>query len=194
MGFCFRICSSCFGDFFEWLCRIFGLATSVGLWGIGVETAYYGHYLGFYILILAFVCTLLEAVFAVTYCVELCFSIDSRVRTCWDCVLWLDDWKKAVLYLVFSIPCFIQPYDVWLAVVGGIMLILSGVFYVLKTFKTMTDKKRKTLAQTPSYDKFDEIQEEIEDDMDDEDNIITQPGTMTIMDHDIGDQQEILEV
>lgn len=36
---------------------------------------------------------------------------------------------------------------------SGTMMILSGVFYILKTFKTLADKRRKTLAQTPSYDK-----------------------------------------
>ncbi|XP_045212087.1 transmembrane protein 72-like [Mercenaria mercenaria] len=193
MGICYNICSSCAGDFFEWLCRIWGLATAVGLWGVGVETSYYGHYLGFYILTLAVLITLLESVFAITYCVDLCVSVDSRWKGCWDVVLLLDDWKKGVFYFALSIPCFIQPMAVWLAVIGGMMMILSGLFYVLKTFKTIVDKKRKTLAQTPSYDKFDEIQEEIDDD-DEDDHVITQPGTMTIMDDDIGDQQEILEV
>lgn len=42
--------------------------------------------------------------------------------------------------------------------------------------------------------RFDEIHEEIEDEDDDDEDDITQPRTLTIMDHDIGDQQEILEV
>lgn len=162
---------------------------------MGVETAYYGHYLGFYILVIAGVVTFLEAVFAITYFIDLCVSVDSRWKGCWDVILWLDDWKKGVLYFVLSIPCFIQPVEVWLAIIGGTILILSGIFYVLKTFKTIADKRRKTLAQTPSYDKFDEIHEEIDDDDDDDDDhVITQPGTMAIMENDIGDQQEILEV
>jgi uncharacterized membrane protein HdeD (DUF308 family) len=37
--------------------------------------------------------------------------------------------------------------------VSGTLMIFSGIFYILKTFKTLVDKKRKTLAQTPSYDK-----------------------------------------
>ena len=44
--------------------------------------------------------------------------------------------------------------------------------------------------------RFEEIQEDIDDEDDDEDDVhvITQPGTMILVDNDIGDQQEILEV
>lgn len=50
------------------------------------------------------------------------------------------------------------------------------------------------------FARFEEIHEVLDDvdddDMDDEDDVhaITQPGTMAIIDNDIGDQQEILEV
>lgn len=41
--------------------------------------------------------------------------------------------------------------------------------------------------------RFEEIQEIVDEDEDDV-HVITQPGTMAIVDDDIGDQQEILEV
>lgn len=47
------------------------------------------------------------------------YSVDSCCKSCWDIVSWLDNWKKAVLYLLLSIPSFIQPKEVWLAVIGG---------------------------------------------------------------------------
>ncbi|KAL4239375.1 hypothetical protein ACF0H5_000192 [Mactra antiquata] len=195
MGICEAICSSFIGDVYTWIVRFVGYATAVALWGVGVETSFYGHYLGFYILALAFLTTFLESVFAITFCIDLCFSVDSRVKSCWDCILWLRDWRKGTFYIILSIACFVQPLDVWLAIIGGIMLVVTGLLNILHTFKTQADKRRKTLAQTPSYDKFDEIQEELDDDDDDDDDVaITQPGTMRILDDDIGDQQEILEV
>lgn len=30
MGVCDRVCGGCFGDFYVWTCRLFGLATAVG--------------------------------------------------------------------------------------------------------------------------------------------------------------------
>lgn len=44
------------------------------------------------------------------------------------------------------------------------------------------------------FSRFEEIHEDIEDEDDDDIHAITQPGTIAIMDNDIGDQQEILEV
>ncbi|KAH3872278.1 uncharacterized protein LOC127868735 [Dreissena polymorpha] len=198
MGLCSKVCSSFLGDVLVWITRIAGLSAVVACWGVAAEVLYYGHYLGYVLLAIAVVLTPLEVVFGINYCVQLCCSVDTACRRCWDCVLWLDDWKKATLYLVLAVPCFVQPGEVRLAVIVGIMLIFSSVLYLLKTFKTRADNERKTLAQTPSYDKFEEVHEEVDLDDDDDDDaggVITNPGTISIsMDNDIGDQQEILEV
>ncbi|XP_052821476.1 uncharacterized protein LOC128246943 [Mya arenaria] len=198
MGLCSYVCSSTFGDLYIWITRLFGLFTAVALLGIAVETLVYGHYLGYVILVEGIIVTFLEVVFGITYIVNLCCSVDTCFKQCWDCVLWLDDWKKAVLFFIFSIPCFIQPSQVWLAVIAGIMLVISAILNIFKTFKTRVEKERKTHTQTPSYDKFEEIHEDGDiDDDDDEDDlegVITQTGTMTILEDDIGDQVEILEV
>lgn len=197
MGICHYICASTFGDFFLWLCRLWGLATLIATWGIGAEVSFYGHYLGFYLLGVAVLVTFLEIEFLITQCVDVCISADSICKTCWNGVKWLDNWKKAVLYLALSVPCFIQPHSVWLAAIAGTMLILCGVFNILKTFKTNVEKERKKVATTPSYDKFDEIHDDmdIEDDDDNDDASMQHSGTMIVsMDNDIGDQQEILEV
>lgn len=37
----------------------------------------------------------------------------------WDAVLWIDNWKKGILYFCFSIPCFIQPHTVWMGIISG---------------------------------------------------------------------------
>lgn len=196
MGVGENVCSGCFGDFFVWVCRFWGLATAVGCWGIGVEASYYGHYLGFYLLAVAVLLTFLESVFAINYCVELCISSDKSCWSCWRIVLWLDDWKKGAFYILLSIACFIKPHEVWMSIISGVMLIVCGFFNILKTFKTRIDRERIRVAEKPSYDKFDEIHDDIvDDDDDDDDNVINHHGTITIMaDVTVGDQQEILEV
>lgn len=195
MRACHKICSSRCGEIFLWICRLSGLATVVGLWGIAAETMFNGHCLGYYLLVLTCVTTFLEVTFGITYFIEHCFSVDHLCRRCWSCMLLLDDWKKCILYFALAIPCFIQPVDVWLAIIPGVMLIVSGILYLLKTFKTHADKTKKTLEEKPSYDKFDELHEDIldEDDNDDYDNgnALSQ---IVVMENYITDQQEILEV
>lgn len=200
MSVCHKICSSRCGDIFLWCCRLCGLLAVIAIWGVAAETVFNRHYLGYYLLALACVSTVLEVTFGITYFIEHCFSVDSHCRSCWSCVLWLDDWKKCVLYYVLCIPCFVQPVDVKIAIIPGIMLIVSGSLYLLKTFKTRDDRMRKTLAQTSSYDKFDELHEDILDDDDDDydnndnDNTNVLSQTATMMENHICDQQEILEV
>jgi hypothetical protein len=41
------------------------------------------------------------------------------VYRCWDAVLWLDRWKKTLLYVAFSILLFIRPHRLWLSSVAG---------------------------------------------------------------------------
>lgn len=37
----------------------------------------------------------------------------------WRIILWLDDWKRGILYIIISIPCFIEPADVWMGIISG---------------------------------------------------------------------------
>lgn len=37
----------------------------------------------------------------------------------WRVILWLDDWKRGILYIIISIPCFIEPADVWMGIISG---------------------------------------------------------------------------
>jgi hypothetical protein len=39
-------------------------------------------------------------------------------------VLWLDRWKKALLYLAFSILLFIHPHRLWLSSAAGMKVTL----------------------------------------------------------------------
>lgn len=63
---------------------------------------------------------------AVAYCTiyRCCRNEYSPVYRCWDAVLWLDRWKKALLYLAFSILLFIHPHRLWLSSAAGMKVSL----------------------------------------------------------------------
>lgn len=186
---CDRRCTFMLWNIFIGFCRFFGLITALGLWGIGVEAAYYGHYLGFYMIVVAILMTFLESVFAINMCVLVCVGNDDSTSLCqrlWDAVLWIDNWKKGVLYFCFSIPCFIQPHTVWMGIISGVMLIFSSIFYGIKSCYNEEQSLEK-VSHNATYDRFDDIQDDIED------SILNPteggPGVLSL-----ADQQEILEV
>ncbi|KAK3090995.1 hypothetical protein FSP39_016325 [Pinctada imbricata] len=168
--------------------KIKGMATHQALWGIGIEAAFYGHYLGFYMIMTAILVTFLESVFAINLCVLVCVGNDDSTSCCqrfWNIILWIDNWKKGIFYMTLSIPCFIQPNEVWMGIIAGVMLIISGILYCLKTCRN-EDETLEKLSENATYDRFDDIQEEIEDNMY---NPTDQPRDMGL-----ADQSEILEV
>ncbi|XP_060063394.1 transmembrane protein 72-like [Ylistrum balloti] len=185
-------CAFCLWEFYYWLCRFWGIITAIALWGISVEEAFYGRYVGFILLIEAVIVTSLEVVFFIDICVKIFKSNDDdeeSVSCClkmWACVLWLDNWKKGVFYLLLAVPCFIEPNDAWLAIISGVMLIMSAIFYVIKTFGSMNEDTHQKLPQETTYDRFDDIQEDLED------NILNPIDDGAVV--CVADQQEILEL
>lgn len=156
-----------------------------------MEEAFYGRYVGFILLVEAVIVTLLEVVFFIDFCVKICKSDDDEesVSCClkvWACVLWLDNWKKGVFYLVLAAPCFIEPNDAWLAIISGVMLIMCAIFYVIKTFGSTNEDTHQKLPQETTYDRFDDIQEDLED------NIMNPIDDGAVV--CVADQQEILEL
>ena len=60
-------------------------------------------------------------------------SRTSIIVRLWDAVLWLDDWKKGVLYFVLlSPPCFVRPFEALLGVISGQRLLISFSHFAFK--------------------------------------------------------------
>ncbi|XP_059170098.1 transmembrane protein 72-like isoform X2 [Physella acuta] len=167
------------------VCRVLGIITALVLWGVGVEYVFYGHTFGIYYLVLAVVLTFLELVFLLNHVVETCVSQTSFFVRVWDIILCIDDWKKGGLYFViFAPPCFVKPPEVFLGVPAGCLLIVTGIFYMLKTLKTKRDEEINGLQNT-SYDRFDNVPDE-----DDMVNPTQSPAALT----SLADQSEILDL
>ncbi|GFR67766.1 transmembrane protein 72 [Elysia marginata] len=123
-------------------CRFFGIATALVFWGVGVEYLYYARVFGVYFLAVAILTSFLEVVFLLDHVIEICVSRTSILVRLWDAVQWLDDWKKGALYFVFlAPPCFVRPFEALLGVISGIFLVVTGILYMLKTFKTNKDEE-----------------------------------------------------
>ncbi|KAK7003695.1 transmembrane protein 72 [Biomphalaria glabrata] len=171
-------------------CRVLGIITALVLWGVGVEYVFHGALFGIYYLIIAIVVSFLEVVFLLNHVVELCVRQTSLFMRMWDIVLCLDDWKKGGLYfVVFSPPCFVKPAEVELGIPAGCLLIVTGILYMLKTLKTKRDEEKedRMLPNTP-YDRFEDDQEYIEDD------IINPTNNLSVGMTSVADQSEILDL
>ncbi|XP_050394387.1 uncharacterized protein LOC126812159 [Patella vulgata] len=185
MGFGFRG-NGCCWTFLVWVCRIWGLLTALGLWGSGAEAVYYKHVLGIYLLVAATIISVLESLFVFEFCTDFCLE-DSKCLKLYELLCSLDDWKKGIFYCLLAVPCFVDASHVLLGVVSGIMVAICGIFYMFKTFKTRREERIKQLENKATYDRFEEIHDDLEDS-------IVNPTASLNMPLCIDEQPEILEV
>ena len=43
----------------------------------------------------------------------------------WESILWLDNWKKGLLYVIMGCLCFLKPHRLWLATISGMTVIVT---------------------------------------------------------------------
>lgn len=137
---------------YTWFCNAFGILTAFGLWGVGVESVYRREVLGVYVLCIAVIVTFVEMIAIVDFWLAICTTdANSRCRARWKTLTWLDNWKRALLYVVLSVGCFVRLPRVWLSAISGVMLLISSVLYSCKTFK---DRRRDLLPNSRIYNRF----------------------------------------
>ncbi|XP_047490689.1 uncharacterized protein LOC125040192 [Penaeus chinensis] len=148
----------CFWENLPYCARALGVATAVVLWGVGVDMVYHHHNLGAYILMFSITLLFLEVTWVVTLFLTVCVRNESsRVFACWGVVLWLDTWKKALLYWTFASLLLIKPHTLWLTTVSGGMLIGLGFLHLLLVYKKKLEAKEALLeAKEDSYDRYEE--------------------------------------
>ncbi|XP_021933769.1 transmembrane protein 72 isoform X2 [Zootermopsis nevadensis] len=156
---------ACFWEYLVPFTRFWGVFTSVILCGVGVDVAFHHHAVGIYVIIGAVVVFFCEVTWAVTLFLQVCLRNEySPVYRCWDVVLWLDCWKKTLLYVALSVLLFIHPHQLWLSSVAGVMLVLLASLYLLLTCKNRFETKDLLLqSREDSYDRFEDMPEVIDD-------------------------------
>ncbi|KAJ8308439.1 hypothetical protein KUTeg_013313 [Tegillarca granosa] len=83
--------------------------------------------------------------------------------------MWIDNWKKGILYIGLSIPVFLEGMRIVLGVVSGFLLIICGCLYIVKTFKdgivyTVTETRYVKTYTPPVHTVSHTISTQTEDD------------------------------
>ncbi|ESO94201.1 hypothetical protein LOTGIDRAFT_232459 [Lottia gigantea] len=90
-------------------------------------------YLGWYLVASGLLITFFETVWIMDKCV--CCARVGCCCTLWSVILWVDCWKKGVLYISLSIPMFLNGMRVYIGMICGFVLMFVAFLYIIKTFK-----------------------------------------------------------
>ena len=106
---------------------------------------------GIYVVFVVTIVTFFETMFV---CHHLCCSVDrkdTRLHRLWDFLLGVNTWKKMILYVLLSIPAFINPKNSPLTLGCGILINLIGIVEILQIFRERNEKKPVRYRQLGVY-------------------------------------------
>lgn len=103
-----------------WVCTVFILR----------EKDITKRYSPWYCLAASSIITLLEIIWFINKCAY-CADDGGCCCTCWRILMWLDNWKKGLLYIAFAVPAFFERN--MLAVAIGILILILAFLYVVKS-------------------------------------------------------------
>lgn len=119
--------------------RLWTIGTLAVMWSTSITTLQFANgaplYWGWYILSASITVTLLELTWMIDKCTSSCCSKEGCCCKCWSVVMWLDNWKKGILYLLITVPIFLIGTKVIIGFIAGICLVMAGLLYIMKTFK-----------------------------------------------------------
>ncbi|XP_070577643.1 uncharacterized protein [Ptychodera flava] len=95
-------------------------------------------WIGIYYTVVGVLVAILELTFIITKC-----KVCREGGSCWRAIIWFDNWKKAVLYILLAIVCFIFPFGVPLGILSGCMLLVAAFLYSIKTCKPTEDEEER---------------------------------------------------
>lgn len=119
------------------IARLSTLATLAVMWAAAIYVVQdkdrATQYVGFYLIGASVVVTFFEATWIINK--SACCRHEGCCCFCWQLVMWVDNWKKGILYLLIAFPVFLEGMRTVLGIVSGFLLIVCGLLYILKTFK-----------------------------------------------------------
>lgn len=132
--------------------RAVTLLTIVILWGmILVLLEKENKQVGIYVVFAVTIVTFFETMFV---CHRLCCSIDrkdTRIHKLWDFLLGVNTWKKLILYVLLSLPAFLNPKTSPLTLGCGILINIIGIIDILKIFRDRNEKRPIRYRQLGVY-------------------------------------------
>jgi uncharacterized membrane protein YhaH (DUF805 family) len=114
--------------------KLYGVLTLAGMWActvIAIQRHADGDYSPWYCLAATIVVTLLELVWYFNTC-AICQDKGGCCCTCWRVLMWVDNWKKGLFYVILAVPSF--PRGVILPIICGVILSVLGLMYIAKSF------------------------------------------------------------
>ncbi|XP_063882309.1 transmembrane protein 72-like [Scylla paramamosain] len=149
-----EVACGCFWSRLPYGARVLGVTASLVVWGVGADMVYHRHALGIYTVLFAVFLFFLETTWAVTLFLRVCVRNEgSRVLKCWAGVLWLDTWKKTLLYWAAGGVFLASPHRLWLTPVAGGLLMGLGFLHLLLLYRRRLDTKEALLeAREESYE------------------------------------------
>lgn len=127
----------CFWRYITAITRIWSILTIAALWYCTVDMIQHRddyEYTHWYTLAVSIVITFLEAVWLLNKC-ACCKDDGNCCCACWRIIRWIDNWKKGILYACLAIPDFTKGIVAFMAVICGLLILVLGCFYFLKSFK-----------------------------------------------------------
>ncbi|KAK2162571.1 hypothetical protein LSH36_96g05038 [Paralvinella palmiformis] len=118
----------CFFRYITAITRTWGILTSIGV-------------------TLAAIVTFFEFVWILTK-IACCKDDGNCCCTIWRIVVWLDNWKKSIFYILISLPLFSKAS---LGLIAGVLVIVLGIVYLLKSCKN-SECVRRNNQQTQNSD------------------------------------------
>ncbi|KAK3576756.1 hypothetical protein CHS0354_014570 [Potamilus streckersoni] len=133
--------------------RLWTAATLAVLWAAAVTTLHdnfngrgLSEVAGWYLLAVSLLITVLELVWIINK--SRCCRPERCCWRCWQVILWFDDWKKGILFLLLTIPLFLESMRVLMGIISAFLMIVCGCLYIVKTFRYTTSFKSSTVTET----------------------------------------------
>ncbi|KAK6182479.1 hypothetical protein SNE40_010160 [Patella caerulea] len=118
------------------IARIKGLITVIMLWVsaiLRIKAVHNMDFRGGYMLAVAIVVTFFELTWIIDKSV--CCRREGCCCTCWSSVLWVDIWKRGILYVLMSTPMLVNGTNELPGLFSGLLLLFLSFLHVIKTFK-----------------------------------------------------------
>ncbi|XP_003427259.1 uncharacterized protein LOC100679964 isoform X1 [Nasonia vitripennis] len=112
------------------LSRIVGVFAAVVTCGVGVDMAFHGHVLGYYVLVLSAITLFLEIEWVIDKFVQVCIRNEESFGVrCWSVTLAATSgWRRGLFYLPVACLLAWKPHQLWLAFFdAGLLVILSAI-------------------------------------------------------------------
>ncbi|XP_022919633.2 uncharacterized protein [Onthophagus taurus] len=183
-------CDSKIEFFFKWtvyFSRLWGIFSSVVLFGVGMDTAYHHHISGYYLIAASVTLFYLETTWVVTTFLQLSIRNDQdNFLKCWKLMTKLEEWKKTIIYIPLGLIPIFWPHGLWLSYFSGTQIITLAFLHFILSFKHLRCDLRTVNLDPESIEssKYEEIL----------DDVLPIDNQLIFSDNGVQEQDSLLEI